>query len=211
MYIVFEGAQGSGKTLQSKRLASYLRKKYPRKKVVWTREPGSTEISEAIRTLVQGTEFNEKMNAVTDCYLYAAARAQSLRSIVKLALDKGHIVVSDRSFITSMAIQGEAQGFGITNVWETNKKAVGDIFPDIVVYVDLDIDTALARTYDASGDKWEKKNKDFLLKMSQGYSKISKRAMFKSKWLNVDGSGTKNEVFDQMIASLKPYLKKIKS
>lgn len=109
MYIVFEGIVGSGKSTQSKLLVEFLRGKYPEKEIIHVREPGSTPIAEDIRHLAQGKEWDEKMHPLTNAYLYAAARAQTLRTIVIPALQAGKIVISDRSFISSLAYQGAAQ------------------------------------------------------------------------------------------------------
>ena len=78
MYIVLEGVVGTGKTTQAALLKEKFQQVYPEKDVVLVREPGGTEIAEAIRTLVQATEFEEEMHPLTDAYLYAAARAQLL-------------------------------------------------------------------------------------------------------------------------------------
>lgn len=105
MYLVFEGIVGSGKSTQSKRLVEYLRQKYPEREVLHVREPGSTPIAEDIRHLAQGKEWDEVMDPLTNAYLYAAARAQTLRTVVTPALRNGKIVVSDRSFLSSLAYQ----------------------------------------------------------------------------------------------------------
>ncbi|KKU11155.1 MAG: Thymidylate kinase [Parcubacteria group bacterium GW2011_GWB1_46_8] len=89
MYIVFEGIVGTGKTTQSKRLFEYLKDRCLDKKIIWTREPGGTKISDAIRTIVQGTAFEENMEPICEICLYAASRAQSLRTVVKPVLDEG--------------------------------------------------------------------------------------------------------------------------
>lgn len=87
MYIVFEGVVGTGKTTQSKRLAVYLQEMYPDKTVLRVREPGTGEIADAIRKLVQGTEFGEHMDPLCETYLYAASRAQVLMTKVIPVLD----------------------------------------------------------------------------------------------------------------------------
>lgn len=74
------------------------------------REPGSTPIAEEIRSLAQAKQWqDEDMHPITNAYLYAAARAQTLHTVVKPALESGKVVVSDRSFLSSLAYQGEAQ------------------------------------------------------------------------------------------------------
>jgi dTMP kinase len=110
MYIVFEGIVGSGKSTQSKKLVEFLREKHGNDKILHVREPGSTPIAEDIRHLCQGKEWeNEQMHPLTNAYLYTAARAQTLHTVVEPALASGQIVVSDRCFLSSCAYQGEAQ------------------------------------------------------------------------------------------------------
>lgn len=106
MYIVLEGIVGSGKSTQVKKLVDFLRSEYPEREVISVREPGSTPIAEDIRHLAQKKEWeNEQMHPLTNAYLYAAARAQTLQTVVKPALERGDIVVSDRSFLSSCTIQ----------------------------------------------------------------------------------------------------------
>lgn len=88
MYIVFEGIVGSGKSTQSRKLVEFLREKYGNEQVIHVREPGSTPIAEDIRHLAQGKEWEgEEMHPLTNAYLYAAARSQTLHTVVKPALD----------------------------------------------------------------------------------------------------------------------------
>ena len=88
------------------------------------------------------------MHPLTNAYLFAAARAQTLETIVKPALENGDIVISDRSFLSSCAIQGEAQALGIEKILEINLPIVNDVLPDLVLYLDIDIDLALSRISD---------------------------------------------------------------
>lgn len=206
MYIVFEGVAGSGKSTQSKKLTTYLEENYPDKKIVWTREPGGTEISENIRKAVQGTDYQEKMHAITDAYLYAASRAQALRTIVKPAIDEGAIVISDRSFVTSLAIQGHAQEHGVENVYRINEPAIEQFIPDYVFLVDINTETAKQRTFDGDGDKWEKLGLDFHLKIDEGYKKVSTLPIFQGKWITIDGNGTEEEVFAEIVRVVEKIL-----
>ena len=172
---------GCGKTTQSKILAEKLG-------AVWTKEPGGDEISNEIRRVVQGMKFKTDMDPVCEQYLYAASRAQSLRSVVKPLLDKGQIVVADRSVFTSMAYQGFGRNLGIDRVLKINKEAVGDVWPDLVIWLDTDLETALARTRDASGDKFESMDKKFFEKVRKGYIEETKKFPKLVKKVNGNGS-----------------------
>lgn len=216
MYIIFEGIVASGKTTHSKKLYDYLKKKFPKKDVVWTREPGGTEIAKSTRKIVQGTKFNEEMEGICEAYLYAASRAQSLRQIVKPIQDVNGIVVADRSFITSMAFQGYGRDVGVNTILKINETAIDDILPDLVVLLDLDTDIALSRVFDQEGDKFERMGKEFFEKVREGYEEISKMDMFKDRWLTIKlprrgGRGKHiKENFELILEHLEPYIDSIK-
>ncbi len=230
MYIVLEGIVGSGKTTQVKKLVEYFRKtpfvkggrgdltleKNPQsrvtrdssitkelRKVIQVREPGSTPIAEDIRHLAQGKLWkDETMHPLTNAYLYAAARAQTLHTIVKPALESGHFVISDRSFLSSCAIQWEAQWLGIDRVLEINTEAIYWLLPDVVLYLDIDVDLALSRTFDAGWDKFEKEGRDFYENIIRWYEKCEKLEIMKNRFMRIDAKGHEVEVFARILAEL---------
>jgi len=203
MYIVFEGIVGSGKSTQAKKLVEFFRSKYPDKNVIQVREPGSTPIAEDIRHLAQKKEWeSEQMHPLTNAYLYAAARAQTLQTVVRPALEKWGIVISDRSFLSSCAIQWEAQWLGINTVLWINKSAVGKLFPDIIIYLDINIDTALSRTFDSLWDKFEKEWRDFYEAIIRGYEKCEKWNKVKNRFIRINASGDEEEVFWRILEKL---------
>ncbi len=195
-YIILEGVVGTGKTTQADRLYEFLKQKFPDRNIVLTREPGGTEIAEAIRKLVQGTEFNEEMEPMCEAYLYASARAQSLRKIVKPALEKNSIVISDRSFLSSTAYQGYAKDLGIQKVLEINKSAIKGFEPDLVLFFKLDPEVGLSRTFDQDGDKHERRGVDFFKKIENGYLELSK--LYANVWKTIDASGDEEKVFSRI-------------
>ncbi len=204
MYIVFEGIVGSGKSTQSKKLVAFLKQKYGEEHIVHVREPWSTPIAEDIRHLCQGKEWeNEMMHPLTNAYLYTAARAQTLHTIVKPALESGKIVVSDRSFLSSCAYQGEAQWLGIDTILSVNQDAIRSILPDIVFYMDIDVETSLSRTFDTAWDKWEKMGKDFFESIARGYDKCEKLDIMKNRFVRIDASWSQEEIFERIVEKLK--------
>lgn len=171
--------------------------------VIHVREPGSTPIAEDIRHLAQSKEWeDEVMHPLTNAYLYAAARAQTLHTVVVPALSAGNIVVSDRCFLSSCAIQWEAQWIGINRVLWINKEAVWKVLPDIILYLDIDIDTALSRTSDLSWDKFERESKEFYQKIVGWYEKCAKWK--KLAWLfhRIDANASEDEVFARILRQL---------
>ena len=203
MYIVFEGVVGVGKTTQSKMLVERLQQLFPDKKVIWTREPGGSEIADTIRNVVQGQKFNEEMDPLCEMYLYAASRAHTLRTVVKPVLDAGGIVVADRSVFTSVSWQGYGRALGAETVLRVNAEAVQGMLPDVVLYLAGDLDETLARTFDAQGDKFEAFPRAFFDACAKGYEALAHDDRFAALWETVASEGTKEEVSERIMTALK--------
>ena len=108
-FITFEGGDGSGKSTQIGILRDRLMEAgYD---VILTREPGGTQISEKIRELILDPA-NSEMDDMTEAMLYAAARAQLVRQLIKPALTEGKVVICDRFVDSSIAYQGFGRGLG---------------------------------------------------------------------------------------------------
>lgn len=197
-YIVLEGIIGTGKSTQAKLLTAFLREQFPNIEVVCVREPGGTEIAEAIRRLAQGTKFEEEMTPLCSAYLYAAARAQLLPTVVYPILEGDGIVVSDRSFVTSLTNQAVGLELGLEAVLQINLPAIEKHLPDIIVHLTLPLEIALCRVFDHSNDRWENYPKEFYKKVLEGHKKASQLPLLKSRWCNVKASGSVEEVFERV-------------
>ena len=77
------------------------------------------------------------------------------------------------------------------------------MLPDIVFYMDIDVETALSRTFDAVGDKWEKMGADFFRSIARGYDRCEKLDIMKNRFIRIDAIGTQDEIFDRIIQQLK--------
>lgn len=201
MYIAIEGTVGSGKTTLSKRLVEYLKKLYPNKNVIWTREPGGSEISDVIRNVVQGTKFVEDMTVICESYLYAASRSQTLRTVVFPVIEAGGYVVSDRCFVSSIVNQGYGRGLNIDTVREINFPAVGNILPDLIIYLDTKVEVSYRRVKDHAGDKFEAFGREYHERVRYGYHEVMKWELFRDKWVTVDANRSLDQVFTRIIAA----------
>lgn len=199
MYIVFEWIVWTGKSTQAQLLRDHIKRKHPDKNILLTREPGGTEIAEAIRVLVQWTDFEEEMHPITEAYLYAAARAQLITKQIKPFLDKGGIVISDRNVISSVVIQGETKGIGIETVMSINMIAIQNCLPDVIFHLSLPIETALSRTSDHDGDKHERQWRAFYEKQYKAYHSLERHPLFAPVWKHVDASGSVDEIQQRIL------------
>ena len=125
MFVTFEGMDGSGKTTQVERLRAALEAEG--REVVTAREPGQTELGEAIRNLVL---HGGPMTPWAEALLYAASRAEVVAEVVRPALERGADVLLDRYLDSSIVYQGIGRGLGVDEVLEINLLATGGLLPD---------------------------------------------------------------------------------
>ena len=142
MFITIEGPEGSGKSTAVNTAVKHLESLGY--KIVRTREPGGTPISEKIRDVILD-KGNTMMDPRTEALLYAASRRQHLVEKVWPALEKGEIVVCDRYLDSSLAYQGGARHLGIDEVLNINLFATEHTYPDLTLLFDIEPELGLAR------------------------------------------------------------------
>lgn len=180
IFVTFEGIEGCGKTTQAKKLANYLRKRGFN--VFETREAGGTEIGEKIREILHDTR-NTKMDAMTEVFLFEAARKQHIIEIIKPSLERGEIVICDRFMDATIAYQGYGRGLKKSILRRLNSLATDNIVPRITFLLDMEVDTGLKRAEKRRNtlnfpfiiDRYEAENLRFHERIRQGYLKIAKR------------------------------------
>jgi len=189
LFITFEGPDGSGKTTQIGLLGQYLEGKgYP---VLLTREPGGTAIGEQIRNVLHDVE-NTAMLPNTEILLYSASRAQHVGELIRPAIERGDIVLCDRYAESTMAYQGWGHGLDLDLLRTITAFATGGLRPDLIVYLDIDVEEGLRRKLRAfqSGmaewNRMDRKEKTFHQRVRRGY--LAMAAQEPDRWLVVDGS-----------------------
>jgi dTMP kinase len=144
IFIVFEGGEGAGKSTQVQLLAEALRGQGS--DVVVTREPGATEVGGRIRGLLLDRLTGPISVAPrSEALLYAADRADHVATVVRPALAKGSVVISDRYIDSSLAYQGAGRTLPADEISWLSAWATGGLKPDLVVLLDIDPAVGLAR------------------------------------------------------------------
>jgi dTMP kinase len=175
LYIALEGPEGAGKTTQLRRLAARLRSLGL--EVLETREPGGTAVGEAVRALL--LDPAQPLSPEAEMLLFAAARAQLVREVVRPALDRGQVVLSDRSVYASLAYQGFGRGLDVEVVRRVNEVATAGLLPDLVVLLDLPVEEGLRRDAggpgaEAAPDRIEGEGVEFHRRVREGFLRLSR-------------------------------------
>ncbi|MGN1054328.1 MAG: dTMP kinase [Erysipelotrichaceae bacterium] len=201
-FITFEGPDGSGKTTVCN--AVYQRLKDMGYDVVHTREPGGIEIAEKIRDIILDPQ-NVMMDAKTEALLYAASRRQHLVEKVIPSIEDGKVVICERFVDSSLAYQGYGRELGFDEVLSINKFAIGDYFPDMTVYLDVDEKIGLERIKDrAFKDRLDQESIDFHHRVNEGYQKVID--VFKDRVSIVDASKPLDSVIEDALSRVKELI-----
>jgi len=168
-FITFEGSEGCGKSTQSKLLYLFLKNKGY--KVIYLREPGTTQISEKIRKILLDSQ-NASMSPGCELLLYMAARTQLVEEIIKPALSKAKIVICDRFLDSTIAYQGYGLGESIKFIKAVGRFATQGIKPDLTIFLSLPFKKGLALC-GRSKDRIEKRPLAYHLRVRCGYLKLA--------------------------------------
>lgn len=173
LLITFEGVEGSGKSTQAELLKYYLESKGL--EVVFSREPGGTEIGERIRDILLDPVCRQ-MEARTELFLYLASRTQHVREKILPALRAGKVVIVDRFADSSVAYQGYGRELGEKFVARLNKLATGGLKPDLTILVDVSIGVGYQRKKGGKLDRMEQEEVQFHERVRNGYRRLARRA-----------------------------------
>ncbi len=172
MFITFEGIDQSGKSTQCQLLVNYLTEKGY--KVLTLREPGGTKISEKIREILLDND-SKGMVGLSEFFLYSAARAQLVETVIRPALAEKQVVICDRFADSSTAYQGYARGLGVEKIEAINNIATGGLEPDLTFFIDITVEESLKRLMVCGKlkDRIESEGDDFFNRVRDGYLQIA--------------------------------------
>ncbi|HEY3427678.1 MAG TPA: dTMP kinase [Acidimicrobiia bacterium] len=165
-YLALEGGEGAGKTTVAALLQALLEERG--EEVTLVREPGGTELGDAIRMMVL---HSIDMTPWAEAMLFAAQRAQLVAEIVAPALERGEIVISDRSLYSSLAYQSGGRGLGFDDVLAANLLAVGGLVPELVVV--LGVDPEVGRSRQEVPDRIGREHDQFQKRVAAAYRRLA--------------------------------------
>lgn len=196
-YIAFEGIDGAGKSTVAEAVAEELRT--DGLNVVTVREPGGTPVGEAIREIL--LHSHEDLVPWAEALLFAASRAQLAAQTVAPLLAAGAWVLTDRSVYSSLAYQGGGRGLGLDIVRSVNAAGLDGVWPDLVVVLELDAKTGLAREEET--DRIGREGLELQERVAAAYREV---AAADSDVVFVDGSRTIPEVVRDSLAVIRERL-----
>ena len=202
--IVFEGAEGAGKTTQIRLLMDRLTAAHI--PCIAMREPGGTPVGDAIREILLHPE--QEITDATEALLFMASRAELIAREILPSLIEGKVVLLDRFFLSTYAYQIFGRGLSETEIRAANRLATGGLAPDITLLLDVPAAEGLGRA-DARGarDRMERSDDDFHRRVTNAFRKFAD-----PKWQHshpecgpinlIDGTGDEMTVYRRVIAVL---------
>jgi dTMP kinase len=202
-FLAFEGGEGAGKSTQAGLLARWLEQRGY--EVVTTREPGATAMGRRLREMLLDPATGE-LSARAEALLYAADRAEHVESVIRPALARGAVVVSDRYVDSSLAYQGAGRDLSFGEVDRLSQFATSGLKPDLTVLLDVRVEDGLARTSrrDAIPDRLEAEAEEFHERVRTAFRELANTAP--DRYLIVDAAMAPEVIHQLVVVRLEKIL-----
>ena len=201
MFVTLEGGEGAGKSTSRDFIVSLLEEYNVA--FIQTREPGGTQIGEALRALLLSKDGTAP-SVTTELLLVFAARAQHLHEVIEPALRDGKWVLCDRFTDATYAYQGYGRGFDLGEIEALETLVQRGRHPDFTLLFDIDPQLGMARARQrAELDRFEEEELAFFERVREGYLS---RAEFDSRFRIIDASRSIDDVQDALREIFKPFL-----
>ncbi len=205
VFITFEGIDGCGKSTQLRMLASELRAR--RLQVINTREPGGTTLGKKLRAALLDVE--EQVDPLAELLVFAADRAQHVRTLLRPALAQNKIVISDRYADATVAYQGSGRGFEPKLIEQIVQLATEGLIPDLTLLFDLSVAESEVRTRKRvearRSDRLDSENVDFHERVREAYLAVARKNPERVRVINASGSA--QETHELVMDIVMPFLK----
>jgi dTMP kinase len=195
-FIAFEGGEGAGKSTQTEALAQFLRGNGH--EVVVTFEPGDTPVGQILRGLLLGHEAGT-LAPRTEALLFAADRAEHVAAVIRPALERGAVVITDRYIDSSLAYQGAGRTLPVDEVAQLSAWASQELTPDLTVLLDLPARSGLQRV-PGTADRMEAEPLAFHERVRGGFLDLAAR--HPDRYLVVDATETVDVIAERIRAGV---------
>ena len=168
-FIALEGGDGAGKSTQAQALAEWIRSKGH--EVVVTREPGGSAVGQRLRAMLLDVG-NTGISHRAEALLYAADRAEHVETVIRPALERGAVVITDRYIDSSVAYQGAGRDLSGAEVARISRWATDGLVPDLTVLLDVAPEAARERFTEAL-DRLESEPVEFHARVRAGFLSLA--------------------------------------
>jgi dTMP kinase len=204
VFITFEGIDGCGKSTQLRLLASELRVRGV--EVVTTREPGGTTLGQKLRAAL--LDVQEQVDPLAELLVFAADRAQHVRTLLRPALSANKVVMSDRYADATVAYQGAGRGFEPELISEIVRLATEGLTPDLTLLFDLSVPESAVRTRRRNAkkhsDRLDREHEEFHERVREAYLEIARANPDRVRV--IDARGSVQETRGSVMRIVKPFL-----
>ncbi len=206
-FITFEGIDGCGKSTQLRLLASELRMRGL--EVVTTREPGGTPLGKRLRSVLLDPQI--EVDPLAELLLFAADRAQHVRTLLRPAIEEGDVVLSDRYADATAAYQGAGRSFTPELIARVIEIATSGLKPDLTLIFDLPVAECLMRTRrrtedDSKTDRLDAEDADFHTRVRNAYLAMADAEPDRFRVINATGSVS--ETHGRVMEVVMPFLER---
>ncbi|MCI0805332.1 MAG: dTMP kinase [Chloroflexi bacterium] len=197
-FVTLEGPEGGGKSTQAQRLTDHLKNRG--QDVLFTREPGGTEIGDQIRRIILSLE-NKSMSPEAEFLLFSASRAQVVRELIRPHLERGGVVVCDRFYDSSLAYQGFGHELDLALLQTITGFVTGGLVPDLTLLLDLTSELGLERRkQDGRWNRLDDYDLAFHERVRAGYLQLADAEP--ERWVRIDAAQTEDEIQSQIRAAV---------